>query len=148
MKTRLLSLSLGLLVSLSCCALAADPVVAITPADTVTVDGTAFGKPADTIANNPSLAPAIQRALDAHLATLRAERDAAKAELATLTAFAQQLVERAATALQAGDTAALQTILASARAPKVAREKEALAKEQAEAEAKLAEIAAKQAALQ
>jgi len=44
---------------------AAEPVVVVNSVNRVTVDGIDFGKPADAIANNHALAPAIQRALEA-----------------------------------------------------------------------------------
>lgn len=54
---------------------AADPIVIVKSATSVTVDGVDFGKPADAIANNKKLASAIQIALE----KWAAEKDAAHA---------------------------------------------------------------------
>lgn len=127
---------------------AAEPVVVVQSSTVVLVDGENFGKPADVIANNRALAPAIQRALEKWNAELVAERDAAQTDLATLTAFIHTLVDQADQALTAGDLAALRAIVTAAREPKKARELTKLEQEEAAAQAKLAEIAARKAALE
>lgn len=63
---------------------AADPVVVVHSASRVTVDGADFGKPADAIANNKQLAPAIQRALEVWAAAEEQRLADAEAELAAL----------------------------------------------------------------
>lgn len=71
---------------------AADPVVIVHSATRVTVDGTDYGKPADAIANNRALAPAIQRALEQWAAKITSERDDAKAALAAKTSRIQAVL--------------------------------------------------------
>lgn len=70
-------------------AIIAAPTVAITDAGTVTVDGSDYGKIADAIANNKQLAPAIQGALDAHLASLRTAKTEAEAKAAAIISKAE-----------------------------------------------------------
>lgn len=65
---------------------AADPVVTITSATSVLVDGVNFGKPADAIANNKALAPAIQSALEKWAAEKEDAKADTEAELASLKA--------------------------------------------------------------
>jgi|GEM_PF-4486600 len=75
-----------LLLSFSLChlpcafCLAADPIVIVTSATSVTVDSTDYGKPADAIANNKQLAPLIQSALEKYAAKLEADKAEAIAE--------------------------------------------------------------------
>lgn len=54
--------------------------VVVQSATSVTVDGVDYGKPADAIANNKALAPAIQNALEAWAAKVNQERADAIAE--------------------------------------------------------------------
>lgn len=63
---------------------AADPVVIVHSATSVTVNGDDFGKPADAIANNRALAPLIQTGLEAWAAKLEADKADAIAEHAAL----------------------------------------------------------------
>lgn len=63
---------------------AADPVVIVQSATSVTVNGDDYGKPADAIANNKQLAPLIQTALEAWAAKLEADKADAIAEHAAL----------------------------------------------------------------
>ena len=60
---------------------AADPAVKVNSATSVTVDGIDYGKPVDAIANNPALAPAIQRALEVWAAEITAAKTEAEAAL-------------------------------------------------------------------
>ena len=80
-----------LLLAFACCILpcgshAADPIVIVTSATSVTVDGTDYGKPADTIADNKQLSPLIQNALEKYAAQIEADKAAAVAEHAALKA--------------------------------------------------------------
>lgn len=61
---------------------AADPAVKVNSATSVVVDGVDYGKPVDAIANNPTLAPAIQRALEVWAAEITAAKTQAEAALA------------------------------------------------------------------
>lgn len=67
---------------------AADPVVVVQSATSVTVDGQDYGQPIDAMKNNPALAPAIQRALAAWAEGKERERAAEKA--AVVSAAAEQ----------------------------------------------------------
>lgn len=78
-------LILLLLVLTSHVACANDPVVVVRSAISVTVDGVDYGKPADAIANNKDLAPAIQTALEAWASQIEQAKAAAEAELAAKT---------------------------------------------------------------
>ena len=71
---------------------AAEPVVTVTSATSVTVDGVDSGKPLDTIKNRPELASAIQRALEKWQADFVAAKaaDVAAAEAAKAEALAQR----------------------------------------------------------
>lgn len=53
------------------------PVVVVTSPTQVSVNGVQRGKPCDVVANEPTLAPAMQAALEAWAAQVQAERDAA-----------------------------------------------------------------------
>lgn len=78
-------LSLFLILVSSFAATAADTVLVLNET-TVTVNGQNWGKPADVIANNPQLAPAVQLALEAWAADLRQAEAEAEAALAAKTA--------------------------------------------------------------
>lgn len=94
---------------ISSAAFAAAPLVEIRDTGNVFVDGVNVGAPADAIANNPALAPAIQNALTAFVAKVRtdaaAERDAAiaasDAERALAIAAANQARDTALAAKEA-----------------------------------------------
>lgn len=85
-----------LALALSLCPLSAADTVVVVSATSVTVNGVPSGKPADTIANRPELASAIQLALEkreadqaATLAAVQAKLDAALATRAALIAKAK-----------------------------------------------------------
>lgn len=63
---------------------AADPVVVVTSATSVTVDGVDYGKPADAVANNKAIAPLIQVALEKYAARIEAEKAEAIVDLGAL----------------------------------------------------------------
>ena len=123
----------------ACAALAtaADPVVVVVSATSVTVDGVNFGKPADTIANNPQLASAIQLALEKYDADRSAALAAAEAKVTAAEA-------KRAAVVTAMEAAATQTTLAA----KVAAFQASIAvAKQTDAQKRLAEITAQKAAL-
>jgi hypothetical protein len=121
---------------------ASDPVIVVNNVTSVTVDGTDYGKPADAIANNKQLAPAIQLALEkwaadliADKATAEAERNALKARISTV--LNTMLTEE----LKTGDgpkAELLRKLIAESQKSDADLKREALS----------AEIAAKQAELQ
>ena len=57
------------------------PDVKVISATSVTVDKIDYGKPIDAIANNPALAPAIQRALETWAAEITTEKDVVVAKV-------------------------------------------------------------------
>lgn len=117
---------------------AAEPVVVVASATSVLVDGTDYGKPADAIANNKQLAPAIQRALEKWAADLAAEKADADAELAALksrsSSVLQGMLEEELKTGEGPKTTLLRKLLAEAGKTDAQLKREALA----------AEIAAKQ----
>jgi hypothetical protein len=135
-------LALLALFTLAITALHAADVVTITSATSVLVNGVDYGKPADAIANNKQLAPAIQLALEkwaaditADKATAEAERNALKARISTV--LNTMLTEE----LKTGDgpkAELLRKLIAESQKSDADLKREALA----------AEISAKQAELQ
>lgn len=93
------------------------PVVEVTSPAEVRVDGKPWGAMADTIANNPALAPAIQRAAAARWQALVQENADLQAKLAAAQAANAALVHK----LQAAGTnaAALKAAVAEAIAPEI-----------------------------
>lgn len=123
-------------------AAAADhPVVVVQSATSVTVDGQGYGKPIDAIANNPTLAPAIQRALEVWAAEITAAKTEAEAALAAKNGRVDAVLSaKLADEMKTGDgpkAQLLRELKAAATKPE----------EQAKIEALQAEIAAKQAEL-
>lgn len=124
---------------------AADPVVVVQSATSVTVDGVNFGKPADAIVNNPKLASAVQIALEkwaSGLTTAKADSDARLAAKVSRinTVLQARLAAESATnvnGVKGPKTLLLESLVAEAATPEVDLKREALA----------AEIAAKQAEL-
>ena len=57
-----------LLISVAVVVAASAPTIAIVDLSNVTINGANAGAVADVIANNPTIAPAVQQALDAYLA--------------------------------------------------------------------------------
>lgn len=135
------SLITSLILASSLLAQAADPVVVITNSSNVTVDGASWGKPADVIANNPALAPAVQRALEAWAADMEAAKKQSDDELAALRVrITTVLNDMLAEELKSGDgprAALLRDLIAQSQKSDA----------QVKAEALAAEIAAKQAEL-
>ena len=121
---------------------AADLTVKVNSATSVTIDGIDYGKPVDAIANNPALAPAIQRALEVWAAEITAAKTEAEAALAAKNGRIDAVL-----------SAKLQAELATGDGPKAAllRELKAAAvkpEEVIKREALEAEIAAKQKELE
>lgn len=116
---------------------AADPTVKVNSATSVTVDGVDYGKPVDAIANNPALAPAIQRALEAWAAEITTAKTEAEAALAAKSSRIASVLE-----------AKLAAELATGDGPKAAliRELQSAAAKPAE-DLKKEELAAKMAAI-
>jgi hypothetical protein len=121
---------------------AAEPVVVVTSATNVTVDGVPWGKPADVIANNAALAPAVQHALEAWAAAQEERAADAEAELTALKTRIDAVLNGMLTEeLKSGDgprAAVLRTLINEAQK----------SDKQLKAEALAAEIAAKQAELE
>lgn len=159
MKTKIHSL-VPVILFVACAALgyAAEPVVEIKSASDVRVDGKSFGAVADTIANNPKLASAVQRALvvwEAGLASqAKADADAAKASAdtalatkdaqvkaaANVQAMADSFVARTKAAIAAGDLVTAGKIVAEAETPAKEKEKATLDKQIADLNAKRAAL--------
>lgn len=93
MKT--IALALLAVISLTLTAPAAEPVVVVVSAVSVTVDGVHAGKPADTIRNRPELAAAVQRAIEAWSAAEVAKLAKAQADLAAALARRAELLSLA-----------------------------------------------------
>ncbi len=111
MKNHLYRLWLFLLSALcflsSVLSLAAAPAVVINDAMQCLVDGVNYGVPADAIANNPALAPAINLALRKYFDQVRADHAArADAAIAKAKADADVVVAKAAADALAAKTAA------------------------------------------
>jgi hypothetical protein len=127
------------------------PIVILTSATSVTVDGTNYGKPADAIANNLALAPLIQAAIETYIATqaalvvtANADKQAAidakthaETKLALLISGAEAAMSfpTSEECLAAG-----QALLAQARSLQMDDQKAALLKQQADIAAKLAAL--------
>jgi hypothetical protein len=132
--------SFAILIS-SFAATAADTVT-ITSATSVLVNGVDYGKPADAIANNKQLAPAIQLALEKWAADLTADKATAEAERNALKARISTVLNTMLTEeLKTGDgpkAELLRKLIAESQKSDADLKREALA----------AEIATKQAELQ
>lgn len=127
-------------ISFQLAAFSAEPVVVVLSATRVTVDGREAGKPADTIANRPELASALQRALERFVSAEAAKLEAAEAKLAAAVAARAAVVARVkaeATTLSAAAQRELRGLLHGLDAPE----------REARAAALRAELAAKQAEL-
>lgn len=116
---------------------AAEPVIVVESATRVTIDGQDYGKPIDAIANNPTLAPDIQRALEVWAAEITAAKEEATAALAAKSSRIASVLE-----------AKLAAELATGDGPKAAliRELQSAAAKPAE-DLKKEELAAKMAAI-
>jgi hypothetical protein len=79
-------------------ALAAEPTVEIKDTGNAFIDGSNAGQPADVIANRPTLAPAINKALVAYVAKVKAD---AEASIKTAQDAATKAIADAATAKDA-----------------------------------------------
>lgn len=106
------------LILLPLAALVAGPVVTLTDDFNCYVDGVNFGQPADVIANNPKLAPAVNLAMQAHHAkvqsdaatAIKAAQDAATAAVAAAQADAAKKISDAQSAADAAAADAAQKI--------------------------------------
>ena len=107
------------------------PVVTIDSASNCYINGTNAGQPADVIANNPALAPAVQKALVAFVANVNA----------TIATNAKAASDAAAATVKAGQDAATKQV-ADAQAA-VAAQIAALQKQVADLQAQLAAATAK-----
>lgn len=138
MKTLLLLLLSTALLS------AAEPVVIVTSATSVTVDGAPYGKPADVIANNPQLASAVQTALETWAAEMTAEKAEAEADLNALKGRIDTVLNAMLTEeLKTGEgprTAVLRKLIAESKKSDRQLATERLAAEIAEKQAELAKL--------
>lgn len=120
------------------------PEIIIKSLDSVFIAGVNTGPVADSVANYPGLASAIQTALVAFSAGLKAELETAKSELAANIDYQTEALKRAAAAVEKGDLREISDVLAFASTPSKERirqkeltEIEALESEAAERRAKL-----------
>lgn len=138
MKTILAILTIA---SLTLAAPAAEPVVVVVSATSVTLDGVHAGKPADTIRNRPELASAIQRALETWAAAESAKLAKAQSDLAAALARRAELVSLAKSKLaelKPDARAIVSNVIAQAEFPEKEAQRAKIA----------AEIAAKQRELE
>lgn len=121
---------------------ATQPVVMVTSPTEARVNGIPRGKPCDAVANEPTLAPAMQAALESWAAQVQSERDAAvqalQAKEARINTVLETLLKREKKNAPNGATVQLlEELKVEAAKPAEQAKREAL---QAEIEAKQAEL--------
>lgn len=125
-------------------ALQAAPQITVESPTAVVIDGATAGTVADSIANHPALASAIQTALVKWAKKIQDAKSASEQKATEVQATIESVAARAKKAVADGNTAALEEVLKEAEAPKKSRDLEALDKQIAELQAKRAALEAEE----
>lgn len=125
-------------------ALQAAPQITVESPTAVVIDGATAGTVADSIANHPALASAIQTALVKWAKKIQDAKSASEQKATEVQATIESVAARAKKAIADGDPTALDQVLKEAEAPKKSRDLEALDKQIAELQAKRAALEAEE----